>query len=324
MKAVRIHAFGGREVLRYEDVAMPEAGDDEVLVKIEAAGVNYIDTYQRSGAYPVPLPFTLGMEGSGVAAKVGADVTGITPGDRVVYAMQTGAYAQYALVPAGKLTPIPDGISNEIAAAVILQGMTAHYLSHSAYALHEGEIALIHAAAGGTGLLMVQMAKRLGARVIGTTSTAEKARLAQENGADETILYTETDFEAEVKRLTAGAGVDVVYDSVGKTTFEKSLNCLRPRGYMVLYGAASGPVPPIDPQILNRKGSLFLTRPSLADYAASTQEIQSRAGDLFTWITAGELQVRIDQRFALQDAAAAHRYIEGRQTKGKILLLPDA
>jgi NADPH2:quinone reductase len=262
------------------------------------------------------------MEGSGVVAAVGEGVTAVSPGERVVFAMQTGSYADYVVVPVWKLAPIPDAVSSETAAAVMLQGMTAHYLSHSTYAIKEGDTALIHAAAGGTGLLLVQMAKRRGAAVIGTVSTAEKAALARENGADEVILYTETDFEAEVKSITDGKGVDVVYDSVGQTTFEKSLNCLRPRGYMVLFGAASGPVPPMDPQILNRKGSLFLTRPSLGHYAVSGEEIKSRTGDLFAWIAAGELQVRIDQRFPLANAAAAHRYIEGRQTKGKILLLP--
>ena len=271
MKAIRIHEFGGVDVLRYEEVAIAQPGAGEALVKIEAAGVNFIDTYQRSGAYPVDLPFVLGMEGSGVVAAVGEGVTAVSPGDRVVYAMQTGAYAEYAVVPVWKLAPIPDDISSETAAAVMLQGMTAHYLSNSTYAIKEGDTALIHAAAGGTGLLLVQMAKRRGATVIGTTSTAEKAALARENGADEVILYTEADFEVEVKRLTDGQGVDVVYDSVGKTTFEKSLNCLRPRGMMVLFGAASGPVPPMDPQILNRKGSLYLTRPSLGHYATSAE-----------------------------------------------------
>ena len=322
MKAVRIHAFGGGEVLRYEDVAVPQPGAGEALVQIGAAGVNFIDTYQRSGAYPVDLPFTLGMEASGVVTAVGDGVTRVSPGDRVVYAMQTGAYAEFALVQAWKLAPVPDGISSETAAAVMLQGMTAHYLSHSTYALQEGETALIHAAAGGTGLLLVQMAKRLGATVIGTASTAEKVALAKENGADVVIQYTEADFAAEVKEITGGQGVNVVYDSVGKTTFEQSLNCLQPRGYMVLYGAASGPVPPLDPQILNQKGSLFLTRPSLGAYTASAAALKSRTDDIFGWIAAGELQVRIDQRFSLAEAAAAHRYIEGRQTKGKILLLP--
>ncbi len=322
MKAVRIHEFGGTEVLRYDEVSVGQPGAGEALVKIEAAGVNYIDTYQRSGVYPVTLPFTLGMEGSGVVVTVGEGVTDVAVGDRVVFAMQTGTYADYTLVQAWKLAPIPDAISSEMAAAVMLQGMTAHYLSHSTYALKEGDTALVHAAAGGTGLLLVQMAKRLGARVIGTTSTTEKAALAQENGADEVILYSQADFEVEVKRLTDGQGVEVVYDSVGRSTFEKSLNCLRPRGYMVLFGAASGPVPPMDPQILNRKGSLFLTRPTLGHYIASPAELRSRSNDLFAWIAAGELQVRIDQRFPLAEAAEAHHYIEGRQTKGKILLLP--
>jgi NADPH2:quinone reductase len=237
--------------------------------------------------------------------------------------MQSGTYAAYTAVAVWKLAPVPDPISSETAAAVMLQGMTAHYLSHSTYPIKEGDTALIHAAAGGTGSLLVQLAKRCGARVIGTTSTAEKAVLARENGADEIILYTETDFEAAVKGLTGGQGVDVVYDSVGKETFDKSLNCLRPRGTMVLFGGASGPVAPMDPQILNRKGSLFLTRPSLGHYAASAEEIKSRTDDLFAWIAAGELRVRVDQRFPLAEAADAHRYIEGRKTKGKVLLLPE-
>jgi len=323
MKAIRIHEFGGDDVLLYDEVGISEPGPGEALIKIEASGVNFIDTYQRSGAYPVDLPFILGMEGSGEVAAIGEGVTAVSAGERVVFAMHSGTYAEYVAVPAWKLVHIPDAVSNDTAAAVMLQGMTAHYLSQDSYAIEEGDTALIHAAAGGTGLLLVQMAKRRGATVIGTTSTAEKATLAKENGADEIILYTEADFEAEVKRLTDGRGVHVVYDSVGKTTFDKSINCLRPRGTMVLFGAASGPVAAIDPQILNRKGSLFLTRPSLGHYAASSEEIKSRTDDLFAWIAAGELQVRIDRRFPLAEAAAAHRYIEGRQTKGKILLLPQ-
>lgn len=323
MKAIRVHEYGGVDALRYDDVPMPQPGAGEALVKIEAAGVNFIDTYQRSGIYPLPLPAIIGMEGGGVVEAVGEGVTAVSPGDRVVFAMQSGTYAGYTAVPAWKLAPVPDPVSSEAAAAVMLQGMTAHYLTHSTYPINAGDTALVHAAAGGTGSLVVQLAKRRGATVIGTTSTAEKATLAKESGADEVILYTEEDFEAEVKRLTEGQGVDVVYDSVGKTTFDKSLNCLRSRGIMVLFGGASGPVPPMDPQVLNRKGSLFLTRPSLGHYAASAEEIRSRTADLFSWIAAGELQVRVDRRFPLAEAASAHRYIEDRQTKGKILLLPE-
>jgi NADPH2:quinone reductase len=323
MKAIRIHGFGGDDVLRYDEVDVPQPGPGEALVKIEAAGVNYIDTYQRSGIYPVDLPFVLGMEGGGVVEAIGEGVTTVLSGDRVAFAMQTGAYAEYMVVPAWKLVPVPEKISIETAAAVMLQGTTAHYLSQSTYPIKKGDLVLIHAAAGGTGSLLVQMAKRRGATVFGTTSTAEKATLARENGADEIILYTEMDFEAEVRRLTNGQGVDVVYDSVGKSTFEKSMNCLRPRGYIVLFGAASGPVEPIDPQILNRKGSLFLTRPSLGHYCASAAEIRQRTDDIFAWITAGELRVRVDRKYPLADAAAAHRYIEGRKTKGKILLIPE-
>ncbi len=324
MKVIRIHEFGGEKVLRYEEVEMPQPGPGEALLKLEAAGVNFIDTYQRNGIYPVDLPFVLGMEGGGLVEAVGEGVTAVLPGDRVVFAMQTGAYAEYIVVPAWKLAHVPNEISIETATAVMLQGMTAHYLSHSTYPIKRDDVVLIHAAAGGTGLLLVQMAKRRGATVIGTTSTNEKAALAKENGADEIINYTVKDFEVEVKRITNGRGVDVVYDSVGQATFEKSLNCLKPRGYMVLFGAASGPVGLIDPQILNSKGSLFLTRPTLGHYAGSAEEIKLRSNDLFSWIAAGELNVRIDRTFPLADAAAAHRYIEGRKTKGKILLIPEA
>lgn len=322
MKAVRIHEFGKEDVLRCEEIDMPQPGPGEALVRLGAIGVNYIDTYQRSGVYPVQLPFIPGMEGGGVVEAVGDGVTAVSSGDRVAFAMHSGAYADNIVVPAWKLVRVPDEISIETAAAVILQGMTAHYLSHSTYPIKKGDLVLIHAAAGGTGLLLVQVAKLCGATVFGTTSTEEKAALAKDNGAGEVILYTEKDFEAEVLRLTDGRGVDVVYDSVGKATFEKSMNCLRPRGYMVLFGAASGPVRPFDPQILNRKGSLFLTRPSLGHYTATADEIGLRSNALFTWISTGELQVRIDQTYPLADAAAAHRYIEGRKTKGKILLIP--
>jgi NADPH2:quinone reductase len=322
MKAVRIHAFGGLEVLKVDDVPLPEPGAGEARVKVEASGVNFIDTYHRKGLYQLPLPFILGQEAAGTVDAVGPGVTDVKPGDRVVYAGAQGSYAEYATAPAWKLIPIPASVDAQSAVAVMVQGLTAHYLTHSTYPLKPGDTALVHAAGGGTGQLLVQIAKKRGARVMGTASTEEKAALAREAGADEVILYTQTDFEAEVKRLTAGKGVDVVYDSVGKDTFDKSLNCLRPRSYMVLYGQSSGPVPPMDPQILNVKGSLFLTRPTLAHYTADRPELLQRAGDLFRWIAAGELRVRLDKTFPLAEAAEAHRYLEGRQSKGKVLLLP--
>ncbi|GAB4566967.1 MAG: quinone oxidoreductase [Anaerolineae bacterium] len=322
MKAVVIRESGPAEVLRVEDLPVREPGPGEARVKIAAAGVNFIDTYQRSGQYPVALPYVPGVEAAGIVDAVGPDVDQVKPGDTVAYAMQPGAYAEYAVVPAWKLVPVPEAIELEQAAAVMLQGMTAHYLALSTFPLQPGHTALVHAAAGGVGTLLVQIAKRRGARVIGTVSTEEKAALARQLGADEVILYTQVDFEAEVKRLTDGRGVDVVYDSVGRDTFDKSLNCLRPRGYMVLYGQSSGAVPPIDPQILNARGSLFLTRPTLAHYAATRDELLWRAYDLFQWMTTGELKVRIDRSFPLANAADAHRYIEGRRTRGKILLIP--
>jgi NADPH2:quinone reductase len=322
MKAIRVHQYGDPEVLRYEETPLPEPGAGEARVKIEAAGVNFIDIYHRTGKYPGQLPITLGTEGAGMVDAIGPGVSDLKPGDRVAYAMQRGAYAEYAVVPASKLVLIPDNVDTRQAAAVMLQGMTAHYLCYSTYPLQPGETALIHAAAGGVGLLLVQVAKRCGARVIGTVSTEEKARLAQDVGADEIILYTQADFEAETRRLTAGQGVDVVYDSVGKTTFDKSLNCLKPRGYLVLFGQSSGPVPPLDPQVLNAKGSLFLTRPTLGHYMANRKELLERAGDLFEWMASGELHVRIDQTFPLAEAAEAHRYLEARKTKGKLLLVP--
>jgi NADPH2:quinone reductase len=323
MQAIRIHQFGGPEVLRYyEEAPLPKPGAGEARVKIEAAGVNFIDVYHRTGRYPGQLPITPGMEGAGVVDAVGPEVADVKPGDRVAYAMQQGSYAEATVVPAWKLVPIPDGVDTQQAAAVMLQGMTAHYLSHSTYPLQSGDTALVHAAAGGVGLLLVQIAKRCGAQVIGTVSTEEKARLAREAGADEVILYTQADFEAETKRLTDGQGVNVVYDSVGQTTFDKSLNCLKPRGYLVLYGQSSGPVPPLDPQVLNAKGSLFLTRPNLGHYAADRTEILERSGALFKWMATGELKVRIDKTFPLSEAPEAHRYLEGRKTKGKLLLIP--
>ena len=322
VKAINIHEFGGPEALHYEDVQLPKPAAGQARVKIAAAGVNFIDIYHRTGQYPCQLPITLGVEGAGVVDSIGSGVSEVKPGDRVAYTMQQGSYADYAVVPAWKLVPIPNDLDTQLATAGLVQGMTAHYLSHDTYQLQPRDRALIHAAAGGVGLLLVQLAKRRGARVIGTVSTEEKARLAREAGADQVILYTQTDFEAEVSRLTDGKGVTVVYDSVGKTTFDKSLNCLRPRGFLVLYGQSSGAVPPIDPQVLNSKGSLFLTRPSLGHYAADRAELLNRTGDLFKWMVSGELSVRIDKRFPLNEAAEVHRYMEDRKTKGKVLLIP--
>ena len=323
MKAIRVHQCGGPEALIYEEVLLPEPGPGEVRVKVEAAGVNYIDTYHRTGLYPLPTPFTLGMEGAGVVDIVAPDVTLVKPGDRVAWCMARGAYAEYAVVPANKMVPIPATITTEVAAALILQGMTAHYLALSTYPLKPGDTALIHAAAGGVGSLLVQVAKRAGATVYGTVGSEDKAELARQAGADEVILYREDDFEAEVQRLTGGRGVDVVYDSVGATTFDKSLNCLRPRGLLALFGQSSGPVPPFNLQVLNQKGSLFVTRPTLGHYIQDRRELISRAGDVFIWAAGGELAVRIDRTLPLSQAAEAHRLLESRQTAGKVLLLPN-
>jgi NADPH:quinone reductase len=322
MKAVRVNQFGGLEALKVEDVPPDEPGDGEARVKIEAIGVNFLDIYQRMGRYQSSPPFTLGQEAAGIVDAVGQNVTDIKAGDRVAYASVQGSYAEYAVVPAWRLVPVPAGVDVQVAAAAMVQGMTAHYLAMSTYPLKEGETALVHAAGGGTGQLLVQVAKHCGARVIGTASTEEKATLARQAGADEVILYTQTDFEVEVKRLTDNVGVEVVYDSVGKDTFDKSLNCLKRRGTMVLYGAASGAVSPMDPQILNAKGSLYLTRPYIGHYTADRTELLGRADDVFNWIAAGELKVRIDKTFSLAEVAEAHRYLEGRQSKGKILLIP--
>jgi NADPH2:quinone reductase len=322
MKAIRVHTPGGVDALRYEDVATPTPKAGEALVKIEAIGVNFIDIYIRSGLYKNPLPLTLGQEGAGVVEAVGPNVTEIEVGDRVAYSGMSGSYAEYAVVPAARLVKIPDGLNAKDAAAAMLQGMTAHYLAHTTYPLKSGDTALVHAAAGGVGLLLVQMAKRCGARVFGTVSTEDKAKLAKEAGADEVILYTQQDFEAEVKRLTDGTGVQVVYDSVAKTTFEKSLNSLAPRGYMVLYGNSSGPVPPFDLAQLGAKGSLFITRPSLAHYTLTREELLQRSSDVLGWIRAGQIKLRIDQTFPLKDAAEAHRRLEGRLSIGKLLLIP--
>jgi len=322
MKAVRVHQNGGPEVLRYEEIPVPEPGAGEARVKIEAVGLNYIDIYQRTGLYPLKVPFTLGMEGAGIVDTVGPNVTEVKKGDRVAYSMHLGSYAEYAVVPAWKLVSLPRAIDSRSAAAVMLQGMTAHYLTRSTYPLKKGETALVHAAAGGVGLLLIQIAKRTGATVFGTVSTEEKAQLAREADADEVILYTQTDFLTEVKRLTNGAGVHVVYDSVGKDTFEKSLDCLRPRGYLVLFGNSSGPVPPFDLGKLAAKGSLFVTRPTLIHYASNREELLQRSGDLFKWIANGELKLRIDKTYPLKDAAEAHRQLEARKTTGKVLLIP--
>ena len=322
MKTVRVHEYGGLEALRFEEVGIPEPGEGETRVRIEAIGVNFIDIYHRIGRYKGSLPLTLGQEAAGVVDAVGPHVTDVKPGDRVAYASVQGSYAEYAIVPAWRLIKIPSEVDVQPAAAAMLQGMTAHYLTHSTYPLKQGDTALVHAAGGGTGQLIVQIAKMRGARVIGTASTGEKAELAREAGTDHIILYTETDFEAEVKSLTDNTGVDVVYDSVGKDTFEKSMNCLRPRGYLVLFGQSSGPAPQIDPQILNPKGSLFLTRPTLGHYIAYRAELLGRVNDLFDWMATGKLKVRIDQTFPLAEAAEAHRHLEDRKSKGKILLIP--
>jgi len=322
MKAMRIHANGGPEVLVLEDIPDPTPGPGEAVVKIEAAGLNYIDVYYRTGLYKAQLPLTLGHEGAGVVTAVGPNVTEVGVGDRVAYTGVPGAYAQMAAVPAARLVKLPDGVDGKSGAAAMLQGMTAHYLSHTTYPLKSGDWCLVHAAAGGVGLLLCQMAKMRGARVIGTVSTEAKAKLAREAGADEVILYTKQDFDTEVKRITAGAGVQVVYDSVGKTTFDKSLNCLAMRGMLVLYGQSSGPVPPFDPAILNQKGSLFLTRPSLFHYTAAREELLQRSGDVLGWVKDGKLKLRIDMTLSLAQAAEAHRQLEGRQTTGKVLLIP--
>lgn len=320
MKAIRIHRLGGPEVLQYEDVPVPTAGQGEALVRVEAAGVNFIDVYRRTGLYKVELPHTLGQEGAGTVDAVGPGVTDVALGDRVAFTDVPGAYAQYAVAPADRLIPIPPKVNNRQAAAVILQGLTAHYLALATYPLEPGDVCLVHAAAGGVGLLLCQIAKRRGARVIATVSTEAKAELARGAGANEVILYTRQDFAAEVKRLT-GTGVHVIYDSVGKTTFDKGLDCLHPRGMMVLCGQSSGPVPPVDPQILNKKGSLFLTRPTLFNYTATREELLARAGDVLGWVADGSLSVRIHREYPLADAASAQRALEGRETTGKVLLV---
>ena len=322
MKAIRVESYGGPDQLVYKDVEKPGPQENQALVKLECIGVNFIDVYHRTGLYPLPLPFTPGSEGAGTVESIGSKVTEVAVGDRVAYAMAVGSYAEYAAVPATRLVKLPDGIDAQSGAAAMLQGMTAHYLSTSTYPLKRGDTALVHAAAGGVGLLLIQMAKRAGARVFGTVSTEAKARLAREAGADEVILYTEQDFQEEVRRLTDGKGVQVVYDSVGQTTFMKSLNSLAPRGVLALFGQSSGSVPPFDPALLAQKRSLYLTRPSLAQYILTREELLWRAGEVLSWITSGVLKLRVEKTFPLSEAAEAHRQLEGRATTGKILLLP--
>ena len=323
MKLIQVKDPGGPEKMELVEAPKPQPGPKQALVKIAASGVNFIDIYFRIGLYKAEPPITLGNEAAGTVEAVGPDVKEVAVGDRVAYAMQRGSYAEYALVPAAQLVKVPDALDLETAAAAMLQGMTAHYLTHSSYPLKKGDTALVHAAAGGAGRLIVQMAKMLGARVLGTVSTDQKAAIAREAAIDEVILYTQQDFEAEVKRLTGGRGVDVVYDSVGATTFVKSLNCLRPRGMMALFGQSSGAVPPFDPSILNQKGSLFLTRPSLAHHCLTREELEWRAGDVLGWIASGKLKLRVERKYPLARAADAHRDLEGRKTAGKLLLLPD-
>ena len=321
MKAIRVHATGGPEQLVYEEAPVPSPGPGKARVKIEAIGLNFIDVYFRTGLYKTPLPFIPGNEAAGIVDAVGEDVRSVKPGDRVAYAGTMGAYADYSQVDAAQLVKLPDRIDFQTAAAVMLQGMTAHYLTCSTYPLRSGETILLHAAAGGVGLLLIQIAKKIGARVIGTVSSDEKAELATSAGADHVILYSQCDFEQEVRKITGGAGVDVVYDSVGKTTFEKSLNCLRRRGMMVLFGQSSGSVPPFDPNILNPKGSLYLTRPSMGHYTTTRDELLWRSGDVLGWVSEGALKVRVHRVYPLRDAAQAHRALEGRQTSGKVLLV---
>jgi len=322
MKAIQIKQTGGPEVMELADVPVPQPKSNEIVVKIKAAGVNFIDVYNREGRYKAPLPLVLGQEGAGTVIAIGSDSHGFSVGDPVAYASVLGSYAEYAAVPADRLVKIPSGVSEREAASAMLQGMTAHYLSHDTYPLKKGETALIHAAAGGVGLLLVQMAHNIGARVIATVSTEEKAKLARGAGAHDVILYTQSDFEVETKRLTGGKGVDVVYDSVGKTTFDKSLNVLRPRGMMVLFGGSSGAVPPFDPLVLTQKGSLFLTRPSLGNYIATSDELQQRAAAVLGMIADGKLKLRIEHTYPLAQAQQAHRDLEARKTTGKLLLLP--
>jgi NADPH2:quinone reductase len=322
MQAIQILKTGGPEVLTLRDIPTPVPGAGEALMRVEASGVNFIDTYHREGRYPVTFPYTLGQEAAGTVVSVGADVTSVKPGDRVAWCGVPGTYAEFAIAPADRLVAVPAGVSLQQAAAAILQGMTAHYLAHSAYKIQSGDEVLIHAGAGGTGLLLTQIAKSLGARVLTTVSTEEKAALSRAAGADEVILYTQTDFAAEVKRLTSGRGLPVVYDSVGKSTFEQSLTCLQRRGILVLFGGSSGAVPPFDLIRLSTLGSLFVTRPTLKDYVVTRADLMARAADVFNGVAAGTLKVRLEYTYPLADAAQAHRDIESRNTTGKLLLIP--
>jgi NADPH2:quinone reductase len=322
MKAIQINETGGPEVLKLAELPIPQPGPGQVLIRVEAVGVNFIEIYFRKGVYKAALPLTLGSEAAGTVEELGPGVTGFTTGDAVASVGVLGSYAEYALVPAASLVKVPAELSMQQAAAALLQGMTAHYLAYSTFPLKAGETALVHAGAGGVGLLLTQIASRLGARVITTVSTAQKAKLSREAGASDVILYTKQDFEAEVKRLTKNKGVDVVYDSVGKTTFESSLNCLRPRGLLVLFGASSGPVPSFDLIQLSGKGSLFITRPTLWHYVATREELEWRAGDVLSWAAKGELKLRTEHVYRLSEAAQAQTDLETRKTTGKILLEP--
>ena len=322
MKAIQVSRVGGPEVLKLVNLPTPDPKPNEALVQIKAAGVNFIDVYFREGRYPAPLPFINGQEAAGIVVAVGSDVRTLRLGDRVAYSNVLGSYAEYAAVPADRLVKIPDELDFNQAAAAMLQGMTSHYLSHSTYPIKSENSVLIHAAAGGVGLLLVQMAKNLGARVIGTAGSEEKAQLARETGADEVIVYTNQDFETETRRLTDGQGVHVVYDGVGKDTFEKDLNVLRPRGYLVLFGGASGPVPPFDLMQLTKHGSLYVTRPTLQNYVATREELEQRSHDVLQMIVRGDLKLRIHKTYPLEQAQQAHRDLEGRTTTGKLLLIP--
>ncbi len=324
MRAIRIEATGGAEQLRWEDIPVPEPKSGEIRFRVEAAGINFIDIYQRTGLYPVPLPATPGSEAAGMVTALGAGVTGFKVGDRVATARATGGYAEEATAPADHVVPVPAGVDLKVAGAVMLQGMTAHYLACSTFELKTGDTALVHAAAGGVGLLLIQIAKLKGARVIGTVGTAEKAQIARAAGADEVVLYGQDDFSAAAHRFSGGKGVDVVYDSVGKDTFERSLASLRPRGLMVSFGNSSGPVPPFAPLLLSKGGSLYFTRPTLLHYTATRAELLHRATALFDWILAGQLKVTIGREFPLAQAAEAHRALESRQTTGKVILTPSA
>lgn len=322
MKAIQVKQVGGPEAMELVELPIPQPSANEAVVKLAASGVNFIDIYFREGRYKTQLPFVPGQEGAGTVTALGADVKSMKVGDRVAWTTVLGSYAEYAAIPTDRLVSVPPGVTEESAAAAMLQGMTAHYLSHDTYPLKPGETALIHAAAGGVGLLLVEMAHNIGVRVIATVSTDEKAKLAREAGADEVILYTQSDFEVETKKLTGGNGVDVVYDSVGKTTFEKGLNVLRPRGMMVLFGGSSGAVLPFDPIVLSQKGSLYLTRPSLTNYIATRDELLHRSSAVFGMIAAGKLKLRIQHKYPLNEAQRAHRELEGRKTTGKLLLIP--